>query len=100
MAVYVIATYDIVDPKGYESYVPGVLPLLQKHGAEILVADYEAAALEGRAPGVNVILKFPSEEAARKWYNDVDYVPVKQIRLNSTKNGAIVLTKEFQMPSA
>jgi uncharacterized protein (DUF1330 family) len=58
MAVYVIGTYDIQDPKGYEGYVPGALPLLQKHGAEILVADFAAGALEGRAPGVNVVLKF------------------------------------------
>jgi uncharacterized protein (DUF1330 family) len=99
MAVYVIATYDIADPKGYEGYVPGVLPLLQKHGAEILAADYEAKVLEGKAAGVNVVLKFDSEDAARKWYNDPAYGPVKQIRLHSTQNGMIVLAKEFQMPS-
>ena len=42
MAVYVIATYDIADPKAYEPYVPQVMPLLAKHGAEILVADFGA----------------------------------------------------------
>lgn len=100
MSVYIIASYDITDPKGYEGYVPGVVPLLQKHGAEVLVADYEAEALEGHAHGVNVVLRFPSEEAARKWYNDPDYGPVKQIRLNSTQNGSAVLAKEFMAPSA
>jgi Domain of unknown function (DUF1330) len=72
MSVYVIAAYDIVNPKGYEGYVPGVAPLLQKHGAEILAADYEAKALEGRASGVNVLLKFASwgggpQLAQRRW---------------------------------
>ena len=100
MAVYVIGAYDIIDPKGYEGYVPGVMALLEKHGAEILVADFEAKALEGRASGVNVVLKFDSEEAARNWYNDADYGPVKQIRLRSTKNGVIVLAKEFATPPA
>lgn len=100
MSVYVVATYDIVDPEGYEGYVPGVMPLVLKHGAEILVADYAAEALEGQASGVTVVLKFPSEEAARNWYNDPDYGPVKQIRLNSCKNGDVVLAKEFVMPSA
>ena len=100
MSVYVIGTYDITDPKGYEGYVPGVVPLLLKHGAEILVADYQAEALEGRAPGVNVVLKFPSEEAARNWYNDPAYIPVKQIRLKSCQNGAIVMAKEFKAPPA
>ena len=42
MPVYILAIYDIVDAKAYEPYVPGVVPLLQKHGAEILVAEYEA----------------------------------------------------------
>jgi uncharacterized protein (DUF1330 family) len=100
MAVYVIATYDVVDPKGYEGYVPGVVPLLQKHGAEILAADYDAKALEGQARSANVVLKFDSEEAARNWYDDPAYGPVKQIRLNSTKNGLVVLAKQFQPPSA
>ena len=33
MAVYVVATYDIADPKAYEPYVPQVMPLLAKYGA-------------------------------------------------------------------
>jgi len=100
MSVYLIATYDIVDPKGYEPYVPAVVPLLQKHGAEILVADYQAEPLEGRAAGVNVVLKFKSEEAARAWYNDPAYGPVKQIRLSSTKGGSLTMAKEFVPPSS
>jgi uncharacterized protein (DUF1330 family) len=96
MSVYVIATYNITDPKGYEGYVPGVVPILQKHGAEVLAADYEAKALEGQAAGVNVVLKFASEKAARDWYDDPAYAPVRQIRLNSTKGGSIVLAKEFK----
>ena len=100
MSIYLIATYDITDPKGYEGYVPGVVPLIHKHGGEILVADYQAQALEGGAHGVNVVLKFASEEAARNFYDDPAYGPVKQIRLNSSQNGAIVMAKEFKAPSA
>lgn len=99
MSVYVMATYDIVDPKGYEGYVPGVVPLLQKHGAEILAADYESQTLEGNGCGVNVILRFESEEAARNWYDDPAYEEVKKIRLNSSKNGAITMAKQFLPPS-
>ena len=99
MSVYIIASYDIEDPAVYEGYVPGVLPLLQKHGVEILVADYEVKTLEGQGRGVNVVLKFESEEAAMNWYNDPDYEPVKKIRLDSTKNGTAVLAKQFVPPS-
>jgi uncharacterized protein (DUF1330 family) len=49
-AAYVLGSYDILDPKGYEGYVPGVLPLLEKHGAEVLVAEFDASPLEGAIP--------------------------------------------------
>ena len=81
MAAYVMVSYDITDPEGYEGYVPGVLPLLEKHGAEILVADYEAQPLEGTARSVYVVLRFPSEEAARNWHSDPAYQPVLKIRM-------------------
>lgn len=100
MSAYVIATYDIADPNGYEAYVSAVIPLLRKHGAEVLVAGHQAEALEGRASGVTVVLKSPSEEAARNWYNDPAYQPVRQIRFNSTRNGTAVLAKAFVPPSA
>ena len=99
MSVYMILSYDIEDPQGYEGYVPGVIPLLQKHNAEILVVDYEATSIEGEARGVNVVLKFESEEAAMKMYHDPAYQPVKQIRLDATKNGTLLLAKQFVPPS-
>ena len=99
MSVYIIATYDITDPEGYEPYVPGVIPLLQKHGVEILVADYEPKTLEGESRGVNVVLRFESEEAAMAWYHDPDYEPVKKIRLDSSSRGTLTLAKQFVPPS-
>ncbi len=99
MAVYFIVSYDIDDPEGYKAYVPGVVPLLQKHKAEILVADYEAKTVEGQGRGVNVVIRFESEEAAMNWYNDPDYEPVKQIRLDTTVNGMVMLAKHFVPPS-
>ncbi len=99
MAVYFIVSYDIDDPEGYKAYVPGIVPLLQKHNAEVLVADYEAKTIEGQGRGVNVVLRFESEEAAMNWYNDPDYGPVKQIRLDTTVNGMVMLAKHFVPPS-
>jgi uncharacterized protein (DUF1330 family) len=95
MPAYVLAVYDIVDYKGYEPYVPAVIPLLQKYGAEVLVADYAPTLLEGSPRGVVVVLRFDSEEAARSWYNDPAYEPVRKIRLDSTGNGFACLAKPF-----
>ena len=98
MSAYIIASYDIADSRGYEGYVPGVVPLLQKHGAEILVASYDAQALEGDKRDVYVVLKFASEAAALAWYNDPDYAPVKKIRLDASANGNLVLALPFAPP--
>ena len=95
-----IVSYDVVDAKKYEGYVPGVLPLLTKHGAEVVVADYDVRVLEGEKRGVYVVLRFPSEEAAMGFYDDPDYEPVRKIRLESTANGNFVMASEFVPPSA
>ena len=100
MSAYIIATYDVQDAAAYESYVPGVIPLLQKHGAEVLVADYEPQNLEGEARGVVVVLRFASTEAAQAWYDDPAYEPVRKIRLDASAHGAMHLAKEFVMPAA
>lgn len=95
MASYFISTYDIADPKAFEPYVAQVLPLLEKHGADIVVADYNAQPLEGQARGVTVVLRFESEAAVRAFYDDPAYAPVKKIRLDSTANATVVIAKEF-----
>jgi uncharacterized protein (DUF1330 family) len=100
LPAYIIASYDIVDPEGYEGYVPGVVPLLAKHGAEILVAEFDAQPLEGEKRSVYVVLRFESEEAALGWYHDPAYEPVRKIRLGSSDNNNLVLVKQFVPPSA
>jgi uncharacterized protein (DUF1330 family) len=94
-AAYVLGSYDIVDPDGYEGYVPGVLPLLEKHGAEVLVAEFDAQPLEGTRRSVYCVLKFESEDAALRWYNDPAYQPVKRFRVGSSSNSSMILAKAF-----
>ena len=99
MSAYIIASYDVVDPQGYEGYVPAVGPLLAKHGAEVLVADTGAQALEGDKRSAYVVLRFESEEAALAWYNDPDYAEVRKMRVDSSANTALVLAHQFVPPS-
>lgn len=98
MSVYWVAMYDIVDQAGYEEYLGGALPNLQKHGVEVLVADPEAKCMEGSPRQMAVVLRFESEEAAMTWYNDPEYAPWLKMRLAATDNGTALLAKEFQLP--
>jgi len=99
MSAYVIVSYDIVDQKAYEPYLAGVVPLLKKHGAEIVVADFDAKPLEGDRRSVYVVLRFPSEDAARAWHADPDYAAVKQIRFDTCKNNNMVIAKPASPPA-
>jgi uncharacterized protein (DUF1330 family) len=95
-AVYFMISYDIVDIEKYSEYGPKVSPLLKSYGAEVLASDTAGMAIEGSARRMNAIIKFPSKEAALKCYNDPLYEPIKQIRINSTKNCTMVLVKQFK----
>ena len=96
MAVYYINSYDIIDVEEFQKYPPKVRRLLMKYGAEVIAMDTQAICLEGKARTLNAIIKFPSEEAALNCYSDPEYQPVKQIRLNSTRNCTMILVKEFK----
>jgi uncharacterized protein (DUF1330 family) len=98
MAAYLIAEFDVTDSKAFEGYGPVVIPLLEKHGAEILAADYDGKALEGQRRGAYVIIRFDSEEAAMNCYNDPAYKPSLALRLSCTANGSLALVKEGYTP--
>ena len=98
MAGYIVGTYRITNPEGYAAYVPAVLPTLMAHGAEVLVADYDSIAMEGDAFNVTVVIRFPSKEAARTWYNSPEYQTVIHHRIDNTE-GCVVLTDQWTPPA-
>jgi uncharacterized protein (DUF1330 family) len=99
VSAYVIVSYDIVDREVYTSYVDRAVPILAKHGGELLVADADARPLEGKPRSVHVVLRFASEEAALTWYHDPAYVAVKRIRVAACDNTSMVLAKEHVPPA-
>lgn len=74
--VYLVANIsEITDRETYGTYESGFLPLLKKHGGEIVSVDEDSESLEGdnALGGRMVILRFPSESSAKAWFNDPDY---------------------------
>ena len=100
-AAYFILTQTVTDQMAYsQQYIPGVLPFLAKHGAEVLVASFETEALQGEPADGAVVLRFPSEQAVRNFVNDPDYRPLKELRLSITRNANAVLAPEFEWPES
>lgn len=87
---------EIQDVDRYRNeYVPGVLPLLQQHGAEFLVAGSDAESAEGEPPNSTVVIRFADTQAAWGFLNDPDYQPVKEIRRSVTSRVQMVVAPEF-----
>ena len=95
MAVYLVTSCDITDPEKYALYAPNVMPILQKHGAEIVAADKNAITVDGEQRDLTVIMKFPTSEALTELISDPDYAPWMEIRLASTTNRATIIVGEF-----
>ena len=101
MAAYFILTQTVTDQTAYsEDYLPGVMPFLAKHGAEVLVAAFETEALQGEPADGVVVLRFPTEQAVRDFVNDPGYGPAKELRLSITTNASAVLAPEFEWPES
>ena len=100
MAAYFVLMQQIDDIDRYRNeYLPGLRPLLNKHGAEVVVAGFEAEAAEGEPPNSTVVIRFSDVSAAWSFLNDPDYLPVKELRYSITSLGQAVVVPEF-MPAA
>jgi len=97
MAGYLIANYQITNEEGYQSYIASVGPTIAAHGGEILVAGPGSEAIEGNPGAVTVVLKFPSKEALRGWYESAEYQEIINLRTDNTE-GLLVFADEFVMP--
>lgn len=82
---YVIAQIRVTDPETYPDYVAMVEPIVQGFGGEFLVRGGRAESHEGTPPGDrNVVIRFPSYEAACDWYNSDLYAEAKALRMSAS----------------
>lgn len=94
MAAYLVANYRITDAESYKAYPPAVLPTLAAHGAEVLAADYDSEVVEGKPASVTVVLRFPSKEALRAWYDSPEYQEIIHLRTDNSE-GFVVFADAF-----
>lgn len=84
---YVIANFLVEDADEYRKYEKGFFPILKRYGGEFFTYDDDTVTFEGPAPrqGRMVLFSFPSEQAARDWYNDPDYQALSEFRRAGTQ---------------
>lgn len=96
MSVYLIAQIEIHDRNEYDQYEAGFLEIFLKYKGEILVVDEDPNILEGEWPYTRtVLIRFPDEEEAMRWYKSDEYQKLAQHRFKSSKAN-LILAKGFE----
>jgi uncharacterized protein (DUF1330 family) len=78
---YWIARVTVADPTKYKLYAEGTAPALKKFGAKVLARGGKFEALEGEARPRNVVIEFPSLEAAHDCFHSPEYQAAKAHRI-------------------
>ncbi|WP_127599801.1 DUF1330 domain-containing protein [Nitratireductor alexandrii] len=78
---YWIAHVDVRDPERYKDYVATAKPAFERHGANFLARGGAYEAMEGAGRARNVVIEFPSLQAAKECYNSPEYQAAKAIRV-------------------
>jgi uncharacterized protein (DUF1330 family) len=78
---YWIARVDVRDPERYKDYVATAKPAFEKYGAKFLARGGAYEGMEGKARARNVVIEFPSLQAAKDCYNSPEYQAAKAIRV-------------------
>ena len=80
-SAYVLANVTVTNPEQYEQYKKLSTIAMQAHGAEVCIRGGNVQVLEGDwSPGRIVLLKFPSMEKARAFYDSPEYQAARNAR--------------------
>ena len=80
-SAYIIANVEVTRPEQYEEYKRLSSIAIKAHGAEICIRGGKVEVLEGDwSPSRMVLLKFPTLEQARAFYDTVEYRAARKAR--------------------
>jgi uncharacterized protein (DUF1330 family) len=88
----VIVEVSVNDPEGYKEYTAGTPAVVAKYGGEFIVRGGKTEAKEGQAPaGRVVVIRFPSFEKAKAFYESEDYADLLAMRLAMTDSRLFIV---------
>ncbi|APW43049.1 DUF1330 domain-containing protein [Rhodoferax saidenbachensis] len=94
---YWIARVDIADPEGYKAYVEANAIPFKKYGARFLARSGRYENPEGSSRSRNVVLEFPSYQAALDCWNSPEYQYAVTLR-KPVSTADIVIVEGYDGP--
>ena len=90
MPAYLIALEVINDREEFDKYRAKVHPVLSKYNAEVIVSNENVEIMEGEWPYTKtVVIRFPSMEVAKRWYESPEYKEIVQHRFRAVTTDLI-----------
>jgi uncharacterized protein (DUF1330 family) len=94
---YLLVTMNISDPERYKQYMAEAPASVKAFGGEYLVRGGKHETLEGDwQPHRVAVLRFPSYEKAKAFYDDAHYTKVRGLRKGATEYFNMVLVEGFE----
>jgi uncharacterized protein (DUF1330 family) len=88
---YWIGRVDVSDADAYRKYVVANAEPFARFGAKFLIRGGRFECVEGDARERNVVIEFPSFEAARACYHDPAYQRAKDLRAAASKADIVII---------
>ncbi|MBC8037546.1 MAG: DUF1330 domain-containing protein [Rhizobiales bacterium] len=88
---YWIARVDVRDEEAYKGYIAANAKALTKFGARFIVRGGPFENPEGVARGRNVVLEFPSYDAALACYRSAEYAGALAVRKAASQADVIII---------
>ena len=93
MSAYFIALINIHDPARYEQYLAGFDEVFEKYQGQVVAVEDDPRVLEGEWPaGRTVLIRFPSEQALRSWYDSAEYQHLARHRQEASVASVAIVT--------
>lgn len=94
MSCYLIAQININDPAEYQKYIDGYDEIFSKYKGIVVAVDEEPRVLEGEWPYTRtVLIRFPNQEEAERWYGSAEYQELVQHRHRSSDANIVLVTR-------
>ena len=94
---YWIARVDVSDPEAYKQYIAANAEPFARYGARFIVRGGQYDAVEGQARARNIVIEFPSIDAARACWEDEAYKRAKALR-DATSVADIIIIEGYDGP--
>ena len=88
---YWIGRVDVIDSDGYNEYAQSAAIAFRKYGAHFIVRGGKFEVAQGGSRGRNVVIEFPSYQAAHDCWHSPEYKRASPLLMQATQADIIII---------